>query len=252
MKFRDFLQVIALSLLLALVFSASLAVRCGEAAASEEAAGPAVWPGRGALTLVLDPGHGGEDGGAVSVTGTYESALNLAIAQKAAALAGLFGYPAVMTRDSDKIAYPDEANTTHRRKVADQKGRVALVNSTPGAVLISIHQNKYTSSAPSGAQVFFAATEGSRAFGEFIQGQLAAGLGSAGGRSAAKIPGSIYLMSRVKCPAILVECGFVSNEREARLLEDQEYQLRLAAIISGGFAAYAPQLAGGGGGTNES
>jgi N-acetylmuramoyl-L-alanine amidase len=192
-------------------------------------------------TLILDAGHGGEDGGAVSITGTYESAINLDIVLRAEQLSAFYGIVPVLTRYSDNIEYPSDAATTRARKVADQKARVQLINSSDNAVLISVHQNKYTTSAPSGCQVFYAPTDRSDVFAGHIQ-ELMLSYANAGNRSSAvKIPDSIYLMNAIECPAILVECGFISNDNEAVLLESKEYQIKLATIIIGGFLEFNEQ-----------
>lgn len=191
-------------------------------------------PGKLSVTLILDPGHGGADGGAVSVTGTSESRINLDIALRAQVLAGLFGLRCVMTRTSEVIDYPESATTIHAKKVADTKARTELINATANAVLISIHQNKYTTSGPSGSQVFYAPTEGSQELAQEIQDTLKQ-LSDKNKRGAVQIDKSVYLMNHVECPAVLVECGFVSNYAEAALLEDPGYQVKLAALIVGSF-----------------
>lgn len=193
---------------------------------------------RSGVTLILDPGHGGADGGAVSITGSLESAINLKIALKAENIAAFYGITPVMTRRSENIEYPKGADTIRAKKVADQKSRVAQINSTADGVLISIHQNTYISPEPSGAQVFYSATAGSKEFAEYTQQLLSSNLDSGNRVSANQISASIYLMNSVECPAILVECGFLSNEREAALLENETYQTKLAAIIVGSFIGY--------------
>ena len=188
--------------------------------------------GRNERTLILDPGHGGADGGAVSVTGTYESQINLAIALRCRALAELYGVDTVMTRESETLDYPESASTIHAKKVWDTKARVELVSSTPYAVLISIHQNKYTTASPHGSQALYAKTEGSQELAQAMQSNLSQVTGESK-RTAARIGESIYLMNHVDCPAVLVECGFVSNVLEAKKLEEPAYQLKLAAVIVG-------------------
>ena len=188
--------------------------------------------GRNTMTLVLDPGHGGADGGAVSVTGTYESQLNLAVALRCRALAGLYGIDAVMTRESETLDYPESASTIHAKKVWDTNARVELINSVNNAVLISIHQNKYTTASPHGSQALFAKTPGSMELAHRVQANLSQVTGESK-RTAARIGESIYLMNHVNCPAVLVECGFVSNAIEAKKLEEPDYQLKLAAVIIG-------------------
>ena len=189
--------------------------------------------GRCERTLILDAGHGGADGGAVSVTGTSESALNLAITLKLEALAELYGIAPVLTRQSEDIDYPEDAKTIHAKKVADTKAREALIGSFDDAVLVSIHQNKYTTSQPRGSQVFYAPAEGSQALAEGVQKALQ-GVSEDNRRGVVQIGKDVYLMNHIACPGVLVECGFVSNPAEARLLEDPAYQLKLAAAVLGG------------------
>ena len=116
--------------------------------------------------LILDAGHGGEDGGAVAPDGTVEADINLEIALRARAIAELTGVRVVMTRESAQIAYPDDAATVAQRKKADQHRRAELVREMDNAVLISIHQNCYPDRKPSGAQVLYAASTGSDTLGE--------------------------------------------------------------------------------------
>lgn len=170
--------------------------------------------------LILDAGHGGEDGGAVAPNGTVEADINLQIALRARAIAELTGIEVVMTRDSPDIAYPDNATTIAERKKADQHQRAELIRKTDNAVLISIHQNCYPDRKPSGAQVLYAASDGSEALGTQIHDNLVAYLDPQNRRVAVPISEKIYLMREVKCPAVLVECGFLSNESECTKLKD--------------------------------
>lgn len=187
----------------------------------------------GQLTVVLDAGHGGEDGGAVSLSGALEKDLNLAIALKTEQIMALCGIPPIMTRSSDEIEYPKNANRTRERKVADTKRRTALVNAIDNAVMISIHQNKYgTDTSPHGAQTFYAPTAGSEEFAALMQEIITQTLDPGNKRNIVKIPQSIYLLNNVDCPAILIECGFLSNIPECKLLETDSYQTKLAMAIT--------------------
>ena len=192
------------------------------------------------LTFVIDAGHGGEDGGAVGSGGRKESDINLAVARKTDLLFGLCGIPAVMTRTSDEIAYPDAAVTIRQRKTADMEYRAAVVNSRERAVLLSIHQNKFTSAGPRGAQVFYGKGEGSRELAVCVQSRLAVLCGEH--RKAAPISEEVYLMRQAACPAILVECGFLSNPEEMELLIDDEYQTKLAAALTAGCIGQLKEL----------
>lgn len=189
-------------------------------------------------TLIIDAGHGGADGGAVAADGTIEAEINLDIALRIEALAALCGVQTVMTRESADIHYPPEADTISRMKVADQHARLALINETPNAVLLSIHQNFYTAAKPSGAQVFYGAVSGSETLAAAIQANLTAQLAPENRRLASRISDDVYLMKNASCRAVLVECGFLSNPGELDKLKSEDYRLQLAAVIFGSYLQY--------------
>lgn len=186
-------------------------------------------------TLIIDAGHGGADGGAVSPSGAKESEINLEIALKLDQIMGFYGIKSVMTRASEVLDYSEKAHTIREKKVEDQKKRIRLVNATENAVLISIHQNIFPDGSPFGAQVLYAATPGSEAFSEYMQKSLISALNPQNRRSAARIPKSILLFSQVRCPAILIECGFLSNAKEEKLLRTDTYRLKVAVVIAAGY-----------------
>ena len=188
--------------------------------------------------LVIDPGHGGADGGAVAADGTTESGINLDIAMRLEALARFWGAEAVMTRRSEDIVYPDSAASIAAKKVADQHARVGLVNNTPGAVLLSIHQNNYPAASPHGIQVFYGAAAGGRELAEIAQGNLTALLCPDNRRLAVPIDQDVYLMKNVDCAAVLVECGFLSNPGDLSALKTDTYRLKLAAVLLGSYLQY--------------
>ena len=188
--------------------------------------------------LIIDAGHGGEDGGATTAEGVPESGINLAIAQKLEALAGLCGVESVMTRESQDINYPESAATTAQRKQSDQKARIELINSQSDAVLISIHQNFFPTAQPSGCQVLYGKPEGSRELGELTHRNLTEALCPTSRRVAAPISEDIYLMRSAKCTSILVECGFLSNPSEAALLQTEDYQLKISALLLASYLQY--------------
>lgn len=192
-------------------------------------------------TLIIDAGHGGADGGAVAKDGSKESEINLAVAQKLDALSGLFGIHSIMTRTSEELDYPQGADSIRAKKVADQKARVELINSTPNAILISIHQNLYPSPSPSGAQALYSKTQGSKELAEMIQSSLVFCLDADNKRVASQISNDIYLMKSVDCPAVLVECGFISNPAELALLKDSGYQRKIASIIISSYTQFTSE-----------
>lgn len=189
--------------------------------------------------IVLDAGHGGSDGGAVSADGTPEDDINLAIVLRLRDLFALMGRQTVLTRTGENsLADPDSA-TLRQEKVSDTKNRVALINSVSNGHLISIHQNTLPGH-PSvhGAQVFYGKVTDSDARAAAVQ-QALNGVVNVGNEKTAKPIGSdIYIMAHANCPAILVECGFLSNSAETRLLLSPEYQTKLAAAICCGYLQY--------------
>jgi N-acetylmuramoyl-L-alanine amidase len=188
--------------------------------------------------LVIDAGHGGEDGGAVSYTGAVESEINLAIARKLYLLTGFFGVSAVMTRDSEHIEYSDSAATTREKKREDMRNRIAVTRATPGAVLLSIHQNKFDDARPSGAQVIYAPDGDSEALAVVLQEFLLRYTPKGNRNGAVRDTGQIYLLNNAGCPAVLVECGFLSNPADELRLRSDGYRTLLAAVLLSGFRTY--------------
>jgi N-acetylmuramoyl-L-alanine amidase len=190
-----------------------------------------VWDDSEAETcIVIDPGHGGEDGGAVSCSGVPESTYNLAISHRLKDMMNLLGYKTVMVRNSDTAVYT-QGETLAQKKASDLKERVKLVNNTGRALFVSIHQNYFSDSRYSGAQVFYASTEGSEQLAKELQNEFVSKL-NPGSRREAKKSSGIYVMERIQCPGILVECGFLSNPQEEQKLRDPEYQKMLSVAIA--------------------
>lgn len=186
--------------------------------------------------VVIDPGHGGEDGGAVSCSGIPESTYNLDISRRINDLLNLLGYKTKMIRVADISIYT-KGKTLSQKKASDLKERVRIVNETSGALLLSIHQNYYSDSQYTGGQVFYAKTEGSEQLAKKLQTEFTSKLNKGSRRQAKEISG-IYLMERISCPGILVECGFLSNPQEEALLRDSAYQKKLSAVIAATISQY--------------
>lgn len=188
--------------------------------------------------LIIDAGHGGEDGGAVAPDGVLESDLNLDIALRLEALARFWGVQTRLTREGSELDYPDSAQTLAAKKKADQNARIALINDTPGSVLISIHQNNYPAQAPNGIQVFYGPEPESDGLAAVMQDNLTAQLCRDNRRISEPIDEEIYLMRMVRCPAVLVECGFLSNPSELDKLETEEYRMELASVMLASYLQY--------------
>lgn len=180
--------------------------------------------------IVIDPGHGGVDGGATSCTGILESQFNLEISMRLRDLFHLLGYKTVMIRTSDISVYTS-GDTIAAQKVSDLRHRVRLVNETNDAVLVSIHQNTFQDSQYHGAQVFYGPSDGCESLAKAVQNQFVESLNPGSNRKAKKGEG-IYLLQHINCTGILVECGFLSNPAEEANLRNPEYQKRICSVIT--------------------
>ncbi len=187
--------------------------------------------GQTSAVIVIDPGHGGEDGGAVSAGGTKESLLNLEIGTRLYDLLGFLGIPSRMTRSTDVSVYSADAVTVSEKKVSDLRNRVRFVSDVPGAILVSIHQNMFSEAQYHGAQVFYADTVGSRELAETLQSALREDLDPSNHRQA-KQSKTVYLLNKITCPGVLIECGFLSNPAEESKLQQPSYQLRLSCSVA--------------------
>lgn len=181
-------------------------------------------------TIIVDAGHGGEDGGATSCTGVLESSINLEIAARLNDLAKFLGFQTKMIRSSDVSVYT-EGKTIAQKKVSDLKNRISLVNQTENAVLVSIHQNTFSDSQYSGGQVFYCSNEKSRQLAEQVQTAICQSVNKGSNRKCKPAEG-VYLMQHVTCTGILVECGFLSNAEEEAKLRNEEYQKKVACVIA--------------------
>lgn len=221
--------------LLALIVSFTLIAKRGEAVQTVASA----YSAENAPVLIIDPGHGGEDGGAISEDGTVESHINLSIARTSADLARFLGWEIVMTRDDDISIHDENAKTLREKKVSDLKNRVSLCENTTNGILISIHQNSMPSAkSVRGAQVFHNGVTESAQLAQAIQKILNQTLNSAHKKEIKAIGNSSYLMKSVSIPAVLVECGFISNEADCQLLKSIEYQQKIALCIIGAVSNY--------------
>lgn len=190
-------------------------------------------------TVIIDAGHGGVDGGATSCTGALESQLNLEIALRLEELMHLLGYDTVMIRRTDISVYT-EGETIAAKKVSDLKQRVKVVNETKGGILISIHQNQFSDSRYSGAQVFYAKGEQSKSLATKLQSAFVGSLNPGSHRKAKQASG-VYLMEKITNPGVLIECGFLSNLKEEALLREPQYQKKLCAVIGATISSHLGQ-----------
>ncbi len=232
LKNNKFKKAFALLLIAVLIYGASLFFRTP---AVSSVLVPARFAGE---TVVIDAGHGGEDGGAVSVSGAVESHINLAIALRLDSLLGLYGVNTVLLRSSDVSLHDPDASTLREKKVSDLHNRVAAIQAIENPTVISIHQNTYPSERYHGAQVFYANGELSLPLAQLTQNTLRETLDPENERKPTAVAENVYLMNHISCRAILVECGFLSNTQEDQLLQSPEYQTKLAAALAGAYLNY--------------
>lgn len=179
-------------------------------------------------TVVIDPGHGGRDPGKVGVNGALEKDINLAIALKLKNLLEQNDVRVIMTRTEDTGLYSE--NDSNKKK-SDLDKRIDIINSSGALFAVSIHQNSFSQSGVKGAQVFYhSQSEQGRKLAEILQKQLIETIDD-GNRRKAKSNTSYYLLKHTTCPLVIVECGYLSNHREAELLLDEEYQEKMAWAI---------------------
>lgn len=186
----------------------------------------------GLPTVVIDAGHGGFDGGAVGVDGIVEKDINLAIAKKLQMFFAVNGFPTVMTREEDRSLEDPGLETVRKRKNSDIHNRKALADSCGECILLSIHQNKFPQSKSFGAQVFYGPQNPeSQRMGELLQQRMVEMLQPENTRKAKPCGDSVYLIYHAQMPALLVECGFLSNREDAQKLSDPAYQDKVAFTI---------------------
>ena len=188
------------------------------------------------ITVVIDPGHGGRDGGAVGEDGTLEKELNLAVALKLKAVLESADIRVIMTRETDiELASPDSSH----KKADDLKARLQLARDQQNAIFISIHMNKFPVEKYRGLQVYYSENNPeSLTLAQTVQDTVQDSLQNTSDRKVKPAGDSIYLMKNLEIPAILVECGFLSNEAERELLKDEDYQKKLALCLSAALLTY--------------
>jgi len=185
--------------------------------------------------VVIDAGHGGKDAGAISANNALEKDINLSIAVRLKSLLEQNSVTVVMTREEDKDLASEHASS---RKNEDLRARAGLIEASSPVLMVSVHQNSYPEEEVSGAQVFYySGSESGKALATMVQNSLKKEIDDENHR-VAKANREYYLLKRAICPAVLVECGFLSNPVEAALLETEEYQEKIAFAIHLGIMEY--------------
>lgn len=190
-------------------------------------------------TVIVDAGHGGDDGGAIGIEGTVEKDINLDIALKLEKLLKFYGFDVIMTRTEDIMTCDDGLDSLRKRKVSDIHNRFDVLEKNPDAVFISIHQNKFEDNSQHGTQVFYSGNnDESKLLAESIQNSIVSVLQPDNSRVVKKSGSGIYLLYHAKLPAVLVECGFISNPTEVKRLNDEKYRMKIAILIADGLIKY--------------
>lgn len=190
-------------------------------------------------TIIIDAGHGGFDGGAVALDGTVEKDINLLISHKLKDMLQLQGFNVIMTRYDDSATDNTEDQNISSRKTSDLRNRLRLMNSSPDAIFVSIHLNKFNFASANGLQVFYSPnTANSKNLAELIQTSVKTMLQPTNDRVVKKGTKSTYLLYNARIPAVIVECGFLSNTEELIMLKDDTYQSKLAFCIFCGITDY--------------
>ena len=189
-------------------------------------------------TIVLDAGHGLPDQGAESADGITEASINLEITKKVQSLLEQSGCNVILTRSDENGIYDLNSNTIREKKVSDIKNRVKIGNESSADAFVSIHLNKIPQSQYYGWQTFFKANnKESEELAKSVQEELNSSIQKENKREALKITGK-YIIEHVEIPITIIECGFLSNQEEKQLLQQDEYQDRLAWGIYNGIMDY--------------
>ena len=185
------------------------------------------------VTVIIDAGHGGEDGGAIGKSGVLEKDLNLAIAQKLYDKLVSSGVNCVMTRQTDTLLYDKNQDYEGKKKALDAKARIAVAENYENAIFVSIHQNSYPVEKYSGFQVYYSPNnEASLRLAKRFENDVRQKLQQSNNRASKESGGKIYILDNLSCPAVLLECGFISNADECEKLSSEEYQSKLAETLT--------------------
>ena len=196
----------------------------------------------GKQVILLDAGHGGIDSGGIGINGVYEKDINLSIVKNLGSLLTLSGYDVVYTRTEDISIYDNGVEGIRNQKVSDMENRLEIVERYPESIFLSVHQNQYTDKAYFGGQMFYTTNNsGNFRLATIMQNKFAE-LQTGNDREVKLIDNNLYLFKDTKQPALLIECGFLSNENDAANLSSPEYQKKVAFTIFSGLTEYLKEV----------
>ena len=189
--------------------------------------------------VVLDPGHGGADGGCVAYDGTVEKQINLAVSNNLRDMLIVLGYDVKCTRTEDISIHDKDVKGLGNQKKSDMKNRLALFNKYTNAIAVSIHQNKFTDEKYSGAQMFYSEkNKQGEHLADIMQKRFVAFLQPENTRETKAVGNELYLLDNTSCPSVMAECGFLSNKEEAQKLEDPDYQKKVSFTLLTGITEF--------------
>lgn len=193
--------------------------------------------------VVIDAGHGGMDGGCVSIDGVAEKGINLNIALSLKDMLTVMGYQLVCTRESDISIHDEGIEGLSKQKKSDMQNRLELFNKYDGAIAVSIHQNQFTDSKYSGAQMFYSEkSSDSERLAGIMKEQFVSLLQPENTRETKPVGDELYLLNNSSNPAVMIECGFLSNQEESLKLQDENYQKQIAFTIFTGLCRYGSEV----------
>ena len=188
--------------------------------------------------VIIDAGHGGEDSGAVGITGVLEKNLNLQMALEIGKAFEEKGYVVVYTRTDDRLLYTEEENIHGIRKISDLKNRCKIAERYPNSIFVSVHMNSFGSAKYSGLQVYYSEnSEESRSLADSIQNKVTTDI-QKDNKRVTKPGKNMYILENIDNTAVLIECGFLTNEAECKKLSEKEYQKELSFSIVCGIIEY--------------
>ncbi len=191
------------------------------------------------MKVIIDAGHGGVDAGAIASDSTYEKNINLNIALILNDMLKMAGADTILTRESDISIHDESAKTIRAKKVSDIHNRFKIIEENPEYIFISLHQNTFSDSRYSGAQLFYSPNNSeSIELARKIQSSISEKLQKDNTREIKKCTTDVYLVYHAKSVAVLCECGFLSNENELKNLKTDEYQKQIALCIYSGILDY--------------
>lgn len=189
--------------------------------------------------IVIDPGHGGEDGGTVGVNGVLEKDLNLMISDTLCDILRFSGYEVTPTRTEDILLYDRNVDFEGRKKVLDLAARLNIAKNVMPDLFVGIHMNSFPQEKYSGLTVYYSPNhKDSYGAASVLRDNVIELLQPENDRDLKAAGSNIYLLDRMECPGILIECGFLSNNEECEKLSDEGYRQTLSFVIFSSLASF--------------